>query len=237
MDPSRYTILPIAPPPRTQALNTTTFCPPPLNGTLTLPEIWDWHAEHSPKHPLFGFTDDEGGGRTVYWPEAVRAFHRAGRHALSKLPKDASHSVVAILAACGALYVLWCPATVTDHTCAPDTITYFTMEAGIVRAGHVMFPISPRNSAPAVAHLLSKTNVAHVFVGAEPALQDLVQASLKLVGGCTLPTVSTVPTFEELYTNESFELLPPPRLNLEDPAVIMHSSGMSLPYFPVGVEI
>ncbi|GJE93533.1 acetyl-CoA synthetase-like protein [Phanerochaete sordida] len=210
MDPNRYMTLPIPPLPRTQALTTTTFRPPPLDGSVTLPEMWDWHASHSPAHPLFSFADDQGAVRTILWPEAVRACHRAARRTLSSLKQGAPRAVVAILAAC-------------------DTTTYFTMEAGIIRSGHVLFPISPRNSAAAVAHLLAQTCVAHVFVGAEPALQDLARAALELMDRDTArPTLSTVPAFEELYADgkhEPVEPLPPYRPQWDDPALIMHSSG------------
>ena len=69
--------------------------------------------------------------------------------------------------------------------------------AGIIRAGHTVFPISPRNSAPAVAHLLTKTGTQHVFVGPESALQDLAAMSLKLMkdAGTLLPALQEIPLF------------------------------------------
>lgn len=113
-----------------------------------------------------------------------------------------------------------------------DTITYFTVMVGIVRAGYTAFPISPRNSPAAIAHLLSKTKVSHVFVGVEQAMHDLVAASLKVMEepGDKKPETSVMPLFEEIYKplTESFELLSVEKPALETTAIILHSSGSSL---------
>lgn len=104
--------------------------------------------------------------------------------------------------------------------------------AGIIRAGHTVFPISPRNSAPAVAHLLIKTGTEHVFVGPESSLQDLAAASLGIMqdAGSSAPAIETIPAFESLFdagSDEGFEPLPQFKPDWNDPAVIMHSSGKS----------
>jgi acyl-CoA synthetase (AMP-forming)/AMP-acid ligase II len=231
MNLSRYKTLPVPPLPRTQALNTTTFCPPLLDGSMTVPEMVDWHAKHSPNHPLFGYADEEGSATTILWSESARAIHRAGRHTLSKLVPSAGRSTVAILAACGLCLMHPLGQNLTLRSVCADTITYFTVLAGIIRAGHIAFPISPRNSPQAVAHLLSKTGVAHVFVGTESALKDLAAASLKIAennGSKTLPTLSAVPAFEELFTENvamPIELLPAYKPDWDDMALYMHSSG------------
>ena len=102
MDPNNYKTLPIPPLPQTQCLTSTTFRVPPLDGSLTVPEIHDWHLENSPHHPLFQFAEDEGSVRTVRWAEAVRAFHRAGRIVQKDVRNDGtSVPIVAIVAASG----------------------------------------------------------------------------------------------------------------------------------------
>lgn len=63
----------IASPPNTQALSSKTFHPPPLDGSLTLPQIYDWHARNTPNHRLFVFANDDRTLRNIYWPEAVNA--------------------------------------------------------------------------------------------------------------------------------------------------------------------
>lgn len=99
-----YIVLPIPALPNTQALESKTFQCPPLDGSLSLQEIYDWHYHHTPDHPLFVFADDDGDNHTILWPQAVRAIHEAGRIVQSRVPRDENQTldpVVAIVAAAG----------------------------------------------------------------------------------------------------------------------------------------
>lgn len=102
---------------------------------------------------------------------------------------------------------------------------------GIVRAGHIAFPISPRNSPAAVAHLLSKTSAEYVFVGPEGSLQNLANETMKILGNndtTRLPSLNTIPLFPELYRENdvpNFQLLPVYKPKWDDAAIILHSSG------------
>jgi hypothetical protein len=93
--------------PNTQALDSETFRIPQalVDDTLALPELYDWHAKNSPGHPLFIFEEAPGSIRTIFWPEAVRAIHRAAYLVSSVMADNASSSrntpVIAILAATG----------------------------------------------------------------------------------------------------------------------------------------
>jgi acyl-CoA synthetase (AMP-forming)/AMP-acid ligase II len=102
--------------------------------------------------------------------------------------------------------------------------------AGICRAGFTAFPISPRNSPEAVAHLLEETSVSYIFVSAEDALQKLWEASLEFLErrGAVPPSKHDVPSFQQLYPAEpdpDFELLPAPDVHWDDTIIILHSSG------------
>jgi acyl-CoA synthetase (AMP-forming)/AMP-acid ligase II len=115
-----------------------------------------------------------------------------------------------------------------------DTVTYVTTEVGILRAGFAVFPISPRNSPEAIAHLLKKTGTRHLLVGGEPMLQKLAAGSLELVRADGHPEIplSSMPRFEDLYPHESsnsdFKHYPPVRFDLDAPSLILHSSGKQL---------
>lgn len=66
--------------PTPQAQNHSTFKPPPLDGTILVPELFGWNAEHNPDHPLFVFADGpQGETRTIKYPEAFRIIKRAAR--------------------------------------------------------------------------------------------------------------------------------------------------------------
>ncbi|KAH8114663.1 acetyl-CoA synthetase-like protein [Phellopilus nigrolimitatus] len=209
-----YKVLPLAVPPNTQALTSKTFKPPPLDGSLTLPEIYDWHLNHTSDHPLFVYSDDEGVEYTVPWGEGVCAVHRAAREVQRRVGREANvkgatPTVVAILA-------------------AADTITYFLNTVGILRAGYTVFPISPRNSPAAVAHLLRKANVTHILIGSENAIQSLVVASFNLLEDDYRSSMQTsiIPSFKELYfTDVLTEPAPTIQFDLDCISVILHSSG------------
>ena len=62
-----------------QGANSSTFQPPPLDGTLNVPELFAYHATNSPNHPLFVYADDNKDIKTIYYPEAYRAIRRAGK--------------------------------------------------------------------------------------------------------------------------------------------------------------
>src|SRR6202034_3963513 len=106
--------------------------------------------------------DGPGSIRTIFWLEAVGAIHRAAYLVSSVIEDDTFKSnsrtpVIAILAATGMLLqYLYCPMCHLSE-CWTDTITYFFFMVGILRAGFTVFPISPRNNPPAIAHLLKKT--------------------------------------------------------------------------------
>ena len=92
----------IPPPPPTQALSTGTFKQPPLDGSSTIPEIYDWHLHNSANHPLFVYTNEEGEEHVIRWSTGVRAAHIAGRKVQVLVEKRAAKPpVVAVLASSG----------------------------------------------------------------------------------------------------------------------------------------
>ena len=105
MDPNFYRKLPIRPPPCNQALTSTTFKVPPLDGSLTLSQIYDWHYEHSPEHPVFEYADDDGKVHILKMKDIVPAIHRGARLVQAAFethtPAPTKKPVVGILAGSG----------------------------------------------------------------------------------------------------------------------------------------
>lgn len=202
----------IPPPPKTQALSPTTkFNVPPLDGSLSLPEIYDWHAEHNAYHGLFVYATEDGTKRTISFKEGAAAFTAAGNF-IHRLADGRPGEVVAILS-------------------PSESISYFTLIVGIMRANCIAFPISPRNSATAVAHLLKKVSVKHLLVGREQAMTDLANKAFEILlqeqTSVQLPTLSPMPVFEDLYhkmDNRSEKLTTFNRQSHEV-AIYLHSSG------------
>lgn len=65
--------------PTPQGQGSDTFHPPPVDGTRSLPELYEYNAKHSPDHPLFAFADDSSATRTIKYPEAWRMIQRAAK--------------------------------------------------------------------------------------------------------------------------------------------------------------
>ncbi|KZT66436.1 hypothetical protein DAEQUDRAFT_739999 [Daedalea quercina L-15889] len=201
---SKMGIRQVFPPlPHTQALSSTTFRPPSLDRVLALPEAFDWHLEHSPNHPLFAFAKSDGTLRTVNWSEAVPAMHRGARIIHDRFANTAAGvdaPVVAIL--------------------APSV--------SIIRANYVAFPISPRNSPSAVAHLLKQVGVSHILVAREQAIQRLLSEALDILttrhGVLDLPTKSPMLLFEDLFSPQAGTLQDVPL----PPIPMYHGMGIAL---------
>ncbi|KAF9650627.1 acetyl-CoA synthetase-like protein [Thelephora ganbajun] len=205
----------IPPPPPTQAHNTTTFVPPPLDLSLTTAEIIDFHRTHSPNHVVYIYEGDPGEHKQITFSTWIRAIHRAGRYVrdMFQLPEPRVGDVKPVI----------------SLLANSDTITYATTKLGIIRAEGAVFAVSPRNSASAVAHLISKTGSQHII--ATPDLKPLTDAAIAILKEqrSKIPVVQLMQTFEELFPDddsENFEYLPEPKLKgLDDPVCILHSSG------------
>ncbi|KAF8908295.1 acetyl-CoA synthetase-like protein [Mucidula mucida] len=210
----------IPPPPQTQSRASKTFAIPTLDGSLTLQGIYHWHLHHSPQHRIFVFARADGSVRTIYWAEAVGAIYRAARlfDAIMTPGNGQRPPVVAIVA----------------NGCS-DSISYFVTMMGLMFANIVFFPISTRNSAHAIAHLINEVGVSHVFVGHDTALDDLLKQATELLQtqytSTNAPTTLAMPTFEELFKDDWEAYLdregelPRAPMNPDAPALYLHSSG------------
>ena len=60
-----------------QGANSTTFTNPGIDTTLTIPQLFEFHAKHSPKHPVFVYADDDQKEHVICFPEVYRAIRKA----------------------------------------------------------------------------------------------------------------------------------------------------------------
>lgn len=83
--------------------NSLTFHPPPVDGTRSVPELFQYNAEHSPEHPLFVFADGPDATRTIKYSEAWRMIQRASKivHSLPVGADSKTSRTVGILANAG----------------------------------------------------------------------------------------------------------------------------------------
>ena len=100
------------PTPRTQGLSSATFTQPPLDGSLSIPALYEWLANHSAHHPLFIFEGVLGSQRTILRNEAQQGIERAAKRIRQEVGYNVnSHSeedppVIAVLASAGTCPVL-----------------------------------------------------------------------------------------------------------------------------------
>lgn len=143
--------------------------------------------------------------------ESVQAFHRATQYILDhvKVVNDSSKRVIiAILA--------WSEST-----------SYISTVLGILRAGYVAFPISPRNSPLAIAHLLTSVSATHILVSSDPSIQSQYNDTFGLLqNGLELQKIE-MPTHETLFKGYELEFRPVPmaKLDINSIACIYHTSG------------
>ncbi|TFY54516.1 hypothetical protein EVJ58_g8816 [Rhodofomes roseus] len=188
-----------------------------MDGSLTYPQLFDYHGQHSADHRLFVYAEDDGTLKTINWSQASQAIRRSAlfvRDRLGWQPGMVDAPVVAILS-------------------ASDSIPYATTFMGAMRAGYTPFPISTRNSPAAVAYLLEKTNAQHVLVGLDQAMQDLARDAFEILKSqsqfATVPGTSPMPVFSDLYgadiADVAVEDVPYEQRGLEERTFLLHSSG------------
>ncbi|KIJ18039.1 hypothetical protein PAXINDRAFT_97557 [Paxillus involutus ATCC 200175] len=143
---------------------------PPLDGSLFLTEMIEFNAKYNPSRPFYVFYDEKDRGlhyisHLEFYRACQRMAHavRPNRHGLD------NNEVVAIIA-------------------NSDTILYQALIMGVIYAGLIPFPISPRNSSPAVANMMQKTGCCRLIATQNTirALLDGVRRELALLGDTSI---------------------------------------------------
>ncbi|KAF8878948.1 putative aminoadipate reductase [Infundibulicybe gibba] len=190
---------------------------PPLDGSVTIPEVIDFNATHNADSPIFAYSKDDSPSETteISYLEFSRACHRVA-HVLRPGRSGDEGEVVALVA-------------------LTDTVQYQALTIGMTKAGLVPFPISPRNTPAAVVQLL-KASHCHRLVTTRTTLRPLIEgiiAELHHDPGFSL-VIEEVPPLDVIYPRigaetalDPFKPYPPPptRPSLDDIALYLHSSG------------
>ncbi|KAJ6487824.1 hypothetical protein C8R45DRAFT_257544 [Mycena sanguinolenta] len=198
------------------------YAPAPVDGSLSVLEIFEFQAKTNPQHALFRYDSPSArdGYEEITWPQAVKMFETTARVLRRRLGagavdcKDGKRPVVGILAATG-------------------SILYASLIFGAVRAGLTVFPISTRNSPAAVAHLVAQSGVRYLLVSQDGHMQELARKALSLLKEIMQAhevEMLPIPTYEEVSDTQRGDLaadaLPPlGKIKDEEVLVIAHSSG------------
>ncbi|KZT04547.1 acetyl-CoA synthetase-like protein [Laetiporus sulphureus 93-53] len=191
---------------------------PPLDGSVPLfPGFVDWHAEHNPHDPIyvFPFPDlDSDKLSTISFVDFAHATHRIA-HSFRPGRTGPDGALVAILANC-------------------DSALYHALIAGLARAGFVPFPMSPRNSAVAVANLLESTGCHRIV--SQPTFAPLLDGIRKTVTPGFEVHIDELPPFGDIFPALSSSFDPPApapdaypaatkHVQPDDILLYLHSSG------------
>ncbi|KAL0065581.1 hypothetical protein AAF712_007359 [Marasmius tenuissimus] len=233
------------------ALRAPKFQRPPLDGSLSIAEIYDWHVDHNPNHPIFVYATGIRGGdiKNISYSQFSDACHRAGFILADLFGVDPygardDYPVVGILSTAGIplLTHKFVIVQIDLFACFIDTITTYTTIIGLLRLGVVPFPISPRFSAHVVAELVKNAKVSHLLVNNDRHLQSIVDAAVSLIQNSTPVKIHSLPENEVLYSDTWTPRLPKKTYLHSSPGIIVHSSS-STSEFPkvvpwtVGMQI
>ncbi|KAG2361461.1 putative aminoadipate reductase, partial [Suillus spraguei] len=191
---------------------------PPLDGSLSFPQLLEFNAQHNSDVTFFVYDKPDNGDLvSISHSDFYRACHRAAQ-LIGPTRAGADKEVVALIS-------------------NSDTILYQTVFMGIIFAGLVPFPMSPRNSAAAVTRMMQKTRCRRLITTQDSLafLIDGVKAGF--VSGATETSqlqVDEIPALKDLYPalvsgtpNEEID----PYSSLDSPSsendvlFYLHSSG------------
>lgn len=110
-----------------------------------------------------------------------------------------------------------------------DIPTSWAIITAVMRLGGVAFLISARNSASAVADMLTRSETRLLVVEDRGSLRQLADDAVKLVQNDSVKLLQC-PEFRALYGKDAhdFEPLPKCKVGMDDTAIILHSSGITL---------
>ncbi|KIK65759.1 hypothetical protein GYMLUDRAFT_194612 [Collybiopsis luxurians FD-317 M1] len=181
---------------------------------LSLPDLLDFHLEHNSDFPIFVFNEAGSTQRTeISMLEYVRAAHRVGKaiHGDSQ-----SGDVIAIVANI-------------------DTLLYSALITGIIKAGLVPFPISPRNSPAALLHLIRKTSTRRLLTTQATlrGILDGLRAEIEMTDPSYALSIEEVPSLQEAFPRLGKETAQDPFSPFapsfspkdSDKGIYLHSSG------------
>ncbi|KAJ7236073.1 acetyl-CoA synthetase-like protein [Mycena haematopus] len=185
---------------------------PPLDCSLNVAQILDFHITHENRGAAYSFTGEDGKITEISRFEFSRAANRVA-HLLRPERRGLDGQVLAIVA-------------------LTDVLIYQTIVAGSIIAGLVPFPISHRNSAAAIFHLLSNTG-SHRVLTTKDSLGGLVETVANDNALFEL-SIEEIPLVGQIYphlghesTEHAFAPYPGPTTStpIDNVALYLHSSG------------
>ncbi|KAF5372435.1 hypothetical protein D9757_009931 [Collybiopsis confluens] len=186
--------------------------PPP---SLALEFQFDFHLLHNPTHVIAVHPLSNGTLKIYTFADVVPRIHELAYYLHTEVNASTRSSnqcsnrtpIIAILATL-------------------DAFTYFMVIMGILRAGMIAFPISPRFSPSVTAYLIDTVQPSHILT--DERSQHLTRNALHLVQGSVKPCEILAPSFEQIFTpKHANTYFPKHSRDLHDIAYVIHSSSSS----------
>lgn len=211
------------------------FQPPPLDGSLNLVELMEWHRRNSPDWVWCTYRlTGQDHVRSISWKEAYSMTQRGARY----FAKATQIDLDAGLYRPSSQGIAGVPSgPIVAVVANLDTLNYFVSVMSLIRIGLVPFAISINNSREAIAHLIKASNVSYVLhgpPGAAPEVDANLNGALEDVSkDSIIPKMLTWPS-ETLYVNPTAEerqefpdhrISTTPRCGPDDLMAVLHSSG------------
>ncbi|KAI0657838.1 acetyl-CoA synthetase-like protein [Cubamyces menziesii] len=211
--------------PTPQGVNHPTFKAAPFNHGLSIPRLYEYHAENSPNHPAFAYADPATNEvHDVTFADMWKSICTVSDIVLERYEnsptkaEDGSRPVIGVLA-------------------VSDALSYINLEVAVMALGYIVLPLSPRNSSIVTAHLLEKTGVRQLYVSTDDAMQNLARASVELLAhkGIKVDVVPMVTPDDWSKPAKGTGKAAMKDIADTDVTIIMHSSGTTA--FPKSIPI
>ncbi|KAI0629577.1 acetyl-CoA synthetase-like protein [Trametes polyzona] len=215
------------PRPTRHGIDHATFHPPPdpLTHGLSVPGLCEYHAKHSPDHPVFTYADHgTGKPHDITFAEVWDILGIVAEVVSSRCSVHSNRLEARTLDGSGERLVIGIFAI-------SDALSYIYTLISLLGLGFTAFPLSTTNNANALAHLLAVKEVKRLFVSTDAEMQSVARGALAILEGKGI-TLELLPmVVPEDYSNStsvgrSSEGLRQLVREADDlPAIILHSSG------------
>ncbi|KAG2364532.1 putative aminoadipate reductase [Suillus spraguei] len=156
---------------------------PPLDGSLSFPELVEFNAQHNPDVTFYVYDKPDSNDLvSISHSDFYRACHRAAQ-LIGPTCAGADKEVLALI-------------------CNSDTLLYQTVFMGMIFAGLVPFPMSPRNSAAAVTSMMQKTGCRRLITTQHSLASLIDEVKESFVSGAPEASqlqIDEIPALKDLY--------------------------------------
>ncbi|KAI0325861.1 acetyl-CoA synthetase-like protein [Cubamyces sp. BRFM 1775] len=201
--------------PTPQGVDHPTFKAAPFDHGLSVPRLYEYHAEHSPNHPAFAYADPATNEvHDVTFADTWKRICTISDIVFERYEssptkaEDGTPPIIGVLA-------------------LADALSYIQLKVAIMGLGYIVLPLSPRNSPTVIAHLLEKTGARQLYVSADDAMQNLSRASMEILAqkGIKVDVVPMITTEDWSKPTKGTGRAAMKDIADTDVTIIMHSSG------------